>query len=189
MRNSHYSGRGSANSSQYIEGADESSPKSLKDESVAAIAVQWDRIKALCLENAVNFPIHTPNEGSKQGKGDTPLRSSTVGEDSQRPRPSTVEAPSSFLRRLSGRDTIVKEVPVALPGLKDVPSRSETGEELHRSDIPLMLLEGLPYVHNLSCRGLLEIMRDITRGLAYLHSRGVMHCDIKSLNFLVTSVS
>jgi hypothetical protein len=188
MRNSHYSGRGSANSNQYMEGAEDAAPKSLKEESLAAIAVQWDRIRALCLENATNFPFSALSEGAKPMRGEIPARTSTVADDSPR-RPSTAEATSTFLKRLSGRDTMVKEIPAMSPGLKDVPLRSDTGEELHRTDIPLMLLEGLPYVHNLSCRGLLEIMRDITRGLAYLHSRGLMHCDIKSLNFLVTSVS
>jgi serine/threonine protein kinase len=33
----------------------------------------------------------------------------------------------------------------------------------------------------------LQMIRDCCAGLAYLHSKGVMHCDIKSLNFLVTS--
>ena len=31
-----------------------------------------------------------------------------------------------------------------------------------------------------------EMMLDCVRGLAYIHSVGYMHCDIKSLNFLVT---
>lgn len=33
----------------------------------------------------------------------------------------------------------------------------------------------------------LSMMRDCCAGLAHLHSKGIMHCDIKSLNFLVTS--
>ena len=32
----------------------------------------------------------------------------------------------------------------------------------------------------------LSMMKDCVSGLAYLHSKGIMHCDIKSLNFLVT---
>lgn len=33
----------------------------------------------------------------------------------------------------------------------------------------------------------LSMIRDCAAGLAYMHSKGFMHCDIKSLNFLVTS--
>lgn len=32
----------------------------------------------------------------------------------------------------------------------------------------------------------LKMVRDCCAGVAFLHSRGLMHCDIKSLNFLVT---
>lgn len=32
----------------------------------------------------------------------------------------------------------------------------------------------------------LQMIRDCCAGVAYLHSKGLMHCDIKSLNFLVT---
>lgn len=35
----------------------------------------------------------------------------------------------------------------------------------------------------------LRMMRDAAASIAFLHSRGVMHCDIKSLNFLVDEVS
>ena len=31
-----------------------------------------------------------------------------------------------------------------------------------------------------------EMMRDAARGLAFIHSKGYMHCDVKSLNYLVT---
>jgi serine/threonine protein kinase len=31
-----------------------------------------------------------------------------------------------------------------------------------------------------------KMARDCCAGVAFLHSRGLMHCDIKSLNFLVT---
>jgi serine/threonine protein kinase len=33
----------------------------------------------------------------------------------------------------------------------------------------------------------IQMIRDCCAGLSYLHSKGIMHCDIKSLNFLVTS--
>jgi serine/threonine protein kinase len=32
----------------------------------------------------------------------------------------------------------------------------------------------------------LKMARDCCAGVAFLHSKGLMHCDIKSLNFLVT---
>jgi serine/threonine protein kinase len=33
-----------------------------------------------------------------------------------------------------------------------------------------------------------RMMRDAVNAIAFLHSKGYMHCDIKSLNFLVTEV-
>lgn len=33
----------------------------------------------------------------------------------------------------------------------------------------------------------IRMIRDCCAGVAFLHSKGLMHCDIKSLNFLVTS--
>ena len=33
-----------------------------------------------------------------------------------------------------------------------------------------------------------ETMLDAARGLAFIHSKGYMHCDVKSLNYLVTAV-
>ena len=33
----------------------------------------------------------------------------------------------------------------------------------------------------------LKMVRDCCAGVAFLHSKGLMHCDIKSLNFLVTN--
>lgn len=68
----------------------------------------------------------------------------------------------------------------------NAPPRSQLGNELYRTDIPLYLLEGLPLIHNLSVRGIIEVLCDITRGLAYLHLKEYKHCDIKSLNFLLT---
>lgn len=35
----------------------------------------------------------------------------------------------------------------------------------------------------------LRMMRDATAGIAFLHAQGYMHCDLKSLNFLVAEVS
>lgn len=67
----------------------------------------------------------------------------------------------------------------------DPPPRTQHGSEFYRTDIPIYLLEGLPLIHNLSVRGLVEVLCDIARGLAFLHHRGIMHCDVKSLNFLV----
>ena len=32
-----------------------------------------------------------------------------------------------------------------------------------------------------------DMMLDAARGIAFMHSKGYMHCDIKSPNFLVTS--
>lgn len=43
-------------------------------------------------------------------------------------------------------------------------------------------------VPNVPLRVRLRMMRDCTRGVAFLHSKGLMHCDIKSLNFLVNKV-
>jgi serine/threonine protein kinase len=67
-----------------------------------------------------------------------------------------------------------------------VPERSTTGKELLRTDVPLTLVERLPAIHDLSLSGIIEVMRDVARGVAFLHSRKWMHCDLKSLNFLVT---
>lgn len=39
------------------------------------------------------------------------------------------------------------------------------------------------------CRRSLEMMRNAASALAFMHSKGFMHCDIKSLNYLVTDVS
>jgi serine/threonine protein kinase len=46
-------------------------------------------------------------------------------------------------------------------------------------------IQSLGHLIPLSVR--LKMIRDCAAGLAYLHSKGFMHCDIKSLNFLVTS--
>ena len=61
-------------------------------------------------------------------------------------------------------------------------------EDIFRTDLPSFVLEKLPWVHSISLVGLLSMMADITRGVAHLHAKGYMHCDIKSLNFLVTEV-
>jgi hypothetical protein len=42
---------------------------------------------------------------------------------------------------------------------------------------------------NLSFNKRLVMMRDAIAGIAFLHEKGYMHCDIKSLNFLVGEVS
>ncbi len=39
-----------------------------------------------------------------------------------------------------------------------------------------------------SLRQRVRMMRDAVNAIAFLHSKGYMHCDIKSLNFLVTEV-
>ena len=44
-------------------------------------------------------------------------------------------------------------------------------------------------VPNVPLRVRLRMKRDCARGVAFLHSKGLMHCDIKSLNFLVNKVS
>jgi serine/threonine protein kinase len=41
---------------------------------------------------------------------------------------------------------------------------------------------------NLSFNKRLVMMRDAIAGIAFLHEKGYMHCDIKSLNFLVAEV-
>lgn len=43
-------------------------------------------------------------------------------------------------------------------------------------------------VPNVPLRVRLRMMRDCARGVAFLHSKRLMHCDIKSLNFLVNKV-
>jgi hypothetical protein len=48
---------------------------------------------------------------------------------------------------------------------------------------------GVPVAHTVSFQTRLEMMRDAVSGIAFMHSRGYMHCDIKSLNFLVDEVS
>ena len=42
--------------------------------------------------------------------------------------------------------------------------------------------------HTLSILQRLKMMKDAISGVAFLHSRGYLHCDIKSLNFLVDEV-
>jgi hypothetical protein len=42
--------------------------------------------------------------------------------------------------------------------------------------------------NTLSFNGRLLMMRDAVSGIAHLHSKGYIHCDIKSLNFLVSEV-
>jgi serine/threonine protein kinase len=68
----------------------------------------------------------------------------------------------------------------------DATARTATGAELLRSDMPAYLLDGLSPIHNLSVRGIIEVLCDVTRGVAILHQREFKHCDIKSLNFLLT---
>lgn len=46
-----------------------------------------------------------------------------------------------------------------------------------------------PLGTTLSFRRRLIMMRDAICGIAHLHDQGYMHCDIKSLNFLVAEVS
>jgi len=41
---------------------------------------------------------------------------------------------------------------------------------------------------SLSFRKRMLMMRDAAAGIAHLHAQGYMHCDIKSLNFLVAEV-
>ena len=71
--------------------------------------------------------------------------------------------------------------------ISHAPVRNDTSE-LIRTDLPQVVMDGLPLGHTLSIIGKLEMMCDIVRALAFLHSKGYMHCDIKSLNFLVTEV-
>jgi hypothetical protein len=47
---------------------------------------------------------------------------------------------------------------------------------------------GLPIAHSVSFHTRLQMMRDAVSGIAFMHSKGYMHCDIKSLNFLVDEV-
>lgn len=42
--------------------------------------------------------------------------------------------------------------------------------------------------HTISMNDRIAMMRDAIAGIAFLHSRGFLHCDIKSLNFLVDEV-
>ena len=53
-----------------------------------------------------------------------------------------------------------------------------------------LLVSGDPSRHSLgfclNMRLRLQMIRDCCAGVAFLHSKGLMHCDIKSLNFLVT---
>jgi hypothetical protein len=60
--------------------------------------------------------------------------------------------------------------------------------EVLRTDVSPWFLDNLPMAHSLTVIGRLQIMRDIARGLTHLHSKQYMHCDIKSLNFLITEV-
>jgi serine/threonine protein kinase len=75
--------------------------------------------------------------------------------------------------------------PFKSPSCHATTRRLQEGDLL-RKDLPQAVLDGLPLGHSLSVIGKLEFMSDVVRGLSYLHSRGYMHCDIKSLNFLVT---
>ena len=43
-------------------------------------------------------------------------------------------------------------------------------------------------VHSVPLRYRQKMMHDCAKGVEFLHSKGFMHCDIKSLNFLVTKV-
>ena len=77
--------------------------------------------------------------------------------------------------------------PESITHINHAPIRRDVAD-LVRSDLPQVVMEGLPLGHSLSIIGKLEIMCDVVRGLAFMHSKGFMHCDIKSLNFLVSEV-
>jgi hypothetical protein len=49
--------------------------------------------------------------------------------------------------------------------------------------------EMLPFAHYLLMAARIRMCLDCCRAVAHLHSKGYMHCDIKSLNFLVCEVS
>lgn len=63
------------------------------------------------------------------------------------------------------------------------------------SELPYMakeFVEGRPVdehcrLGNLSCRERLELCRRICEGVCYLHSKDVVHCDLKPNNILVTA--
>lgn len=71
-------------------------------------------------------------------------------------------------------------------------SRRKFEISLNMSNSSLLLSGGISSIHSIgvllpmSIR--LQMIRDCSAGLAYLHSRGIMHCDIKSLNFLGTNL-
>jgi hypothetical protein len=76
----------------------------------------------------------------------------------------------------------------SLLGRKSAPAMERTTRDLSTQSEKAVAPKRVSWVVDMPFLIRLRMAVECTRGLAFLHSKNLMHCDVKSLNYLVTKV-
>jgi serine/threonine protein kinase len=148
------------------------------------LATPTSRLSAMQVSSSVindSHEIH--HDGSMSGPlGRGTLGGNEGGNDYQTRESSTSRL--SVLQRVSGIFANFGASFAAGPGRGRNSSVSANGG-ISENDDSIML----SIAHSVPFEIRLKMMKDAVAGIQFMHSKGFMHCDIKSLNFLVDEVS
>jgi hypothetical protein len=123
------------------------------------------------------FSVHTVDSYGG-GSVDGSARSS------QGERPSTASSHMSMSSRLASKTSraLGASISTLISTTNSILGRATVEEAV--AQVPVLH----PSAYFVSIQQRVRMMRDAVNAIAFLHSKGYMHCDIKSLNFLVTEV-